>query len=118
MCAVPIASWIVVERHAIHQRQAACEEVANLMDQLTRQPWQELTAQHAQQLRLDQTIDQQLPGAQLVITVQPVQEAKRIRIRLTWRQRSGQLAAPVQLTTWVYPHPPRSAFPRQPETES
>ena len=110
---VPTVSWIMRERRAAHQRQAATEELANLMDLLTRQPWEEISPERAQQLGLAPEIQSQLPGAQLVATVDTQQEAKRIQLALAWSHDTGPPATPVKLTTWVYPASVQDASPAQ-----
>ena len=102
---VPTVSWTAVERRAAHKRQAACEEVANLMDRLTRHEWDDVTEQRAQELGLAEEIERQLPDAQLSATVDTDQDAKRVQLSLSWVNRGGRTVAPVRLTTWIYREP-------------
>jgi type II secretory pathway pseudopilin PulG len=99
---LPTVSWIMTERRSALQRQAAGEELANLMDHLTRQTWEEITQQQAEQLGLAPEIERQLPEARLAVSVDSDQKAKRIHLSLSWSDRAGRSVGPVRLTTWVY----------------
>ena len=99
---LPTVTWTAVQRRAAYQRQAASEELANLMDGLTREAWEDVTDQRAQQLGLAEEIARQLPNAQLSATMDADQDAKRVHLSLSWSNRAGRTVAPVRLTTWVY----------------
>ena len=102
---LPTVTWTAVQRRAAHQRQAASEELANLMDRLTREAWENVTDQRAQELGLAEEIERQLPNAQLSATMDADQDAKRVHLSLSWSDRAGHTVAPVRLTTWVYRQP-------------
>ena len=68
-------------------------------------PWAELTTAALAGEKLSPSAAGQLPGAELKIEVSTVPSepnAKRITATLRWQDRSGQLVAPVTLTTWRY----------------
>jgi hypothetical protein len=99
---LPAVSWTAIQRRAALRRQAASEELSNLMDRLTRQAWSEVTEQRAAEMGLAEEIERQLPHAQLSAAVESDQDAKRIQLSLTWTDRAGRAVAPLRLTTWIY----------------
>ena len=110
---VPSVSWTAVERRATHQRQVACEELANLMDRLTRQAWEDVTPERAEQMGLHEEVGRQLPDAQLSAAVDADQDAKRIQLSLVWSNRAGRAVAPIRLTTWIYRQSTANQTPAQ-----
>jgi hypothetical protein len=99
---LPSVSWIMVQQRAALQRQAAAEELANVMDQLTRRAWPEITPEQTATLGLAPAIERQLPEAKLTVMIDTGQDAKRIQLSLSWSDRRGRAVSPVRLTTWVY----------------
>ena len=94
------------QRRSADQRQRAMLEVANVMERVTAEPFDEVTAERARRLSISPESAASLPGAELDVDVnasQPVagRSAKRIAVRLRWRGRSGEWEAPVRLTTWI-----------------
>jgi Tfp pilus assembly protein PilV len=93
------------QRRAADQRQCATLELANLMDRIAAQPWEELTAAALAGERPSPWAAGQLPGAELKVDISaPGDEpdARRITAALRWQDRSGRLGPPLQLTTWRY----------------
>ena len=75
------------------------------MERVAARPWAELTTAALSQEKLSPSAAGQLPGAELKIEVSTSADepnAKRITAALRWQDRSGQLVAPVTLTTWRY----------------
>lgn len=118
-----------VHRRMTRQRELAIQEVANLMERLAAIPWQDLTAEKANQVQLSELARNSLPGAQLTIEVsQPAEKpsdgkaaakpvaakaadgkpsleeppAKRILVALAWEDASRRLGQPIRLTAWRY----------------
>ena len=103
---VKVMGYVGHQRRAAEHRQRAVQEVANAMERLTAYPYEEVTAERARTLSISQTAVQSLPDAELAVDVNESQpgagrSAKRIAIRLRWRNRSGEWEAPVRLTTWI-----------------
>jgi hypothetical protein len=101
---VQVLGWVALERRAVERRQWAVLEVANLMEHLAAEPWDRITPESARALARSEEIRQKLPGPELSITVDEDQTdrgAKRLAIRLRWRNRAGAWEAPVRLTAWV-----------------
>ena len=103
---VKVMGYVGLQRRSAEHRQRAVQEVANAMERLTAYPFEEVTAERARELSISQTAVQSLPDAELAVNVNESQpgagrSAKRIAIRLRWRNRSGEWEAPVRLTTWI-----------------
>jgi Tfp pilus assembly protein PilV len=101
---VQVLGWVASERRAVERRQLAIQEVANLMEHVTAQPWDQVTPDSARALSLSEEIRRALPGPELTIDVQesdaPLAE-KRVAIRLRWHNRAGLWEAPVRLSAWI-----------------
>jgi Tfp pilus assembly protein PilV len=103
---VKVMGYVGLQRRSAEHRQRAIQEVANVMERLTAYPYEEVTAERARALSISQTAVQSLPDAELAVDVNESQpgagrSAKRIAIRLRWRNRAGEWEAPVRLTTWI-----------------
>ena len=105
---VQVLGYSGQQRRASDQRQRAMLEVANLMERITAEPFDEVTAERARRLKIAPAAAGSLPGAELAVEVAganaapgPGGLAKRIAIRLRWKGRSGEWEAPVRLTTWI-----------------
>jgi hypothetical protein len=101
---VQILGWVAVQRRAVERRQFAIQEVANLMEHLTAEPWDRITPESARALRLPDELRRRLPEPELTIDVDepdPDRGEKRIAIRLAWKTRGGAREAPVRLTAWI-----------------
>lgn len=101
---VRLLGWIALERRAAERRQWAAQEVANLMEELTALPWDRVAADRPMVDRLRRESAAKLPGGELTVDVteEPSPRAKRIALRLRWRNRAGEWDAPVRLTSWVH----------------
>ena len=100
-----LLSAAAAQRRAADQRQCAILELANVMERVAARPWAELTAAALAQEKLSPSAAGQLPGAELKIEISTDAkdpDAKRITATLRWQDRSGQLVAPMTLTTWRY----------------
>ena len=103
---VKVMGYVGHQRRSAEHRQRAVQEVANAMERLTASPFEEVTAERARTLSISEATARVLPDAELAIDVNASgsgdgQSAKRIAIRLRWRNRSGEWEAPVRLTTWI-----------------
>ncbi len=112
MLAVLLASSVQMMRAlgtqqlAAARRAMAIQTVQAVTEQLTNLPWDELTPEAAAKLTLPEVATLYLPGAALSAAVenanQPV-ESKRLSVELRWNAPNGKPAAPLRVTTWVYP---------------
>jgi hypothetical protein len=100
-----LLSAALAQRRVADQRQCALLELGNIMEQVAARPWAELTTIAQSQENLPAWATSRLPGSELKIEVAPSADdpnAKRITASLRWQDRSGQLVAPMMLTTWRY----------------
>ena len=103
---VQVLGWATAERRAAERRQWARQEATNVLERLTAQPWDRLTAESAAMLELSPQARAVLPEGELRIEVtsQPgPPRAKRLSVDVRWQRPAGQPDASVRLTTWVYP---------------
>ena len=105
--AVQMLGWVASERRAAVRRQWAVQEAANVMERLTAQPFERLSADQAAAIELSAATRQVLPDAQLEVNVvdepeQPI--AKRLLVAVEWRPRPDQPVARVAITSWMYRH--------------
>jgi hypothetical protein len=101
---VHVLGWVAVERRGVERRQWALQEAENLMERLTALPWDRATGESARALVLSDEIRRKLPGPELAIDVDDSEAgrgAKRLAVRLRWRNRAGGWEAPVRLTAWI-----------------
>jgi Tfp pilus assembly protein PilV len=101
---VQMLGWVATQRRAAERRQWAIQEVANLMEHLTSEPWDRVTNDSAADLTLSEEIRRKLPEPELKVDVDetdPDLGEKRLAIRLRWRNRAGAWEAPVRLTAWI-----------------
>lgn len=101
---VRVLGWVASERRAGERRQCATREAANVMERLAALPWERVTADTAKSLTFSDTARQSLPSGELDVTVdEPAgSDAKRMSVRVRWRNRGGEWDAPVRLTAWKF----------------
>jgi Tfp pilus assembly protein PilV len=104
--AVKVLGYAALQRRSAEQRQRALQEVANVMERITADPFDEVTPERARAMSISPSATSSLPGAELAVEVTPSQpgagrSARRIAVRLRWRNRAGEWEAPVRLTTWI-----------------
>ena len=98
------------EQRALRQRQAATNEVANVLERLSIRPWNELTDKALGELPLSAAARQSLPEGRLEVhVVQPAGQAgaKRISVQIHWPGRDGRPEQTVRLTAWRHVSPGR-----------
>jgi hypothetical protein len=103
---VQVMGSAALQRRSAGQRQRAVQEVANAMERLTASPFEEVTAERARTISISPSAARSLPDAELTVDLEESRpgagrSAKRIAIRLRWRNRAGEWEAPVRLTTWI-----------------
>jgi hypothetical protein len=103
---VKVISYAGIERRATERRQRALFEVANLMERITANEFEQVTAGLAGRMTLSEEAQRALPDSQLAVDVANKgpgigRKAKRIAISLRWRGRSGEWERPVRLTSWI-----------------
>ena len=102
---VQVLGWAAGQRRTAERRQWATQELANIMERLASEPWENLTAETVQAIHLSKQAGDVLPGGELHVELadQPgPPAAKRLQLELRWRNRAGEFDTPVRLTNWVY----------------
>ncbi len=93
----------LADRHFVAQ-----QTLENLLEQFTHHPWSEISTVRIDQLELPSYALSKLPNAVLRGEVTDESEpipAKRITLRLGWRNGPEGASKPLILTTWIYPRP-------------
>ncbi len=103
LIAAPVLRIAMVTSRQNDRQTEALTTAANILEEITLQPWDEITPESAGNISLPDAIAQQLPEAELQVLVEPEGDAKRIRVQLSWQGTNDKRSAPVGLTTWVYP---------------
>jgi hypothetical protein len=104
---VKVLGWVGAERRAWDRRQWAVQEVANVMEKATAQPYDNVTSSSARLLTLSPQAKQVLPEAELNVDITEDSPSggagsKRIAIKLRWRNRAGAWESPARLVAWIY----------------
>jgi prepilin-type N-terminal cleavage/methylation domain-containing protein len=95
-----------MQQRAAARRAMALQTVQAVTEELTNLPWNALTPAVAENLSVPEVAQFYLPGAVITATVEDVSqpvESKRLSVEMRWNAPSGKPAAPLRLTTWVYP---------------
>lgn len=103
-----VVAAVANQRRTWDRRQIAVFEAANLMERLAARPFDELTAEGVKDLTVSDEAKRSLPEVQVDVSIiEPDstagEGAKRLVLRLQWRNRAGDWDAPVWLTSWVHP---------------
>ena len=106
---VQLLALTALERRATERRAIALQEAANLMEQTSTLPYEELTSEKLSQLGVSEEVAEILPGAKATLAVEDEAgevAAKRVQVALEWQGRGKRTEPPVQLVYWAYPPPP------------
>jgi type II secretory pathway pseudopilin PulG len=98
---------VTTHQRAAERRDVALEAVQAVAEQAGNIPWQQLTPEAANQLKIPAAAASFLPDAELKLTVSDETDppARRVLVELHWNAKSSVKAAPVRMTTWVFPEP-------------
>jgi hypothetical protein len=93
------------QQRGVDRRVVASQEAANVLDDLRRSPWEELTSERAARLKLSPLAEQALPGGTLTVAVvdedQP-RPARRLDVRVAWQGKDGASEQAVELSGWRF----------------
>lgn len=103
--ALQLLHWTRSQRRGGDRRSIALIECSNVLDKLTRLPWDELTSDQWHAPELSAEAKAVLPDGQLHVTLHPLTtpEARRITVAIDWLGDHQTREGPVQLTAWAYP---------------
>ena len=102
---VPLLMLVAQERKSAEQRQFAIQHAANLLEHVTAKSWAELSTGEQELTAAPDDLPIVLPGLERHIEVQELKEeprSKQVAVSIRWKNRSGQLVAPIRLSAWVY----------------
>ena len=103
---VKVVNGVGIERRAADRRLFAIQEASNLMERLTSEPFDTLSNERAKVISEGSLPKKSLPDASWQIDVSELKggplPAKRLSVRLRWKDRSQGWDSPVSLTSWVY----------------
>lgn len=104
--AAQVTAGVAAQRRAWDRRGVAAVEVANALERIAARPFDATAVGPVEGLSLSSAAKASLPDAEL--TAEAVDDpagdipARRVTIRLRWRNRAGDWDAPVKLVTWVH----------------
>lgn len=103
---IPLLTVVAHERRSAEQRQFALQHATNLLERTTIKNWSQLAV--GEQALTDAPTDVQslLPGLERQIEVKELSgepRSKQVAVSVRWKNRTGQLVAPIRLSAWVYP---------------
>jgi hypothetical protein len=93
------------QRRAVEKRSIALAEAANVAEQISMLPWEEITTEGLGEVQLSPAASQSLPKGELKLAVEASTSGPpglRVSIEIIWRQSSGRLESPVRLSFWTY----------------
>lgn len=96
---------VAQQRRASQYRLVATQEVANILEYVAISPYDQLTPEQIDSMRLPAVAEAALPGATLRVdltTLDTVPPAKRVTVQVAWTGGSGQPVKPVRVVTWKY----------------
>jgi prepilin-type N-terminal cleavage/methylation domain-containing protein len=93
------------QRRANDQRSAALQEIANEAERLATIPWNDLAPEELTTWQPSAVLTSVLPAAECRVTVTEESgppHARRLELRVAWKNAVGDQVAPVELTLWRY----------------
>jgi hypothetical protein len=103
---VKILAWVGAERRAADRRQWALAALANSLERISAEPFDRVSDETAGAILRRSLSPSPVTGSESNASVEfdassPV-PAKRVSVRVRWKNRYGEWDAPVVLTSWVY----------------
>ena len=101
----PLFGWVIQGRRAADRRQAATQEVANIMERIDLQGWQQLSENSLASIAISDQAQRFLTDARLETKIQAEEgppASKRVTIELSWKNYARDYVAPVRVTSWFY----------------
>ncbi len=120
---IQLLSLTAIERRHVERRAIAMQAAANLVEQASVVPFDQLTDEKLAAIEVSPGIARLLPDVKTMFTV--VEEpheltAKRVRVEIQWKGRGGRREPPVRLTYFAYDSakPARQAEAKSPKKGS
>ena len=103
---VRVLGWVGNERRASDRRQWALQTASNVLERVSREPFERVTPETVKSIAAATAAERALPDPAWEVAVDVVKgeatPSKRVTLGLRWKERSGELGAPVRLTSWVF----------------
>lgn len=103
---VPMLLLVAKERRSTEQRQFALQHAANLLENAIAREPSELKEGEIPLPDPDADLEEILPGLERTLIVKQTEgnsEPLQITASIRWRNRAGDLVAPLRLSAWVHP---------------
>ncbi len=104
---IPMLLLVAHERRSTEQRQFALQHAANLLENASARGWLELPVGSLPLPAADSELQEILPGLERSLVVVEHHEgevhSRQVTASIRWQSRSGNLVAPLRLSTWVHP---------------
>lgn len=97
-------STAAAQRRAVDGRAIALAEAANVAEQISTLPFDEITTDALAAIQLSAAAKRSLSQGELKLDVEPLNsppQGKRVSIEITWKG-SPRIESPVRLTIWTY----------------
>jgi hypothetical protein len=103
---VKVLGWVGTERRGADRRQWAVQAASNVLERVAAGPFDRVTPDNVKAITARTDASRVLPGPAWEVEVDdepgsPV-PARRVSVRLRWKERSGEWGAPVRLSAWVF----------------
>jgi type II secretory pathway pseudopilin PulG len=100
---VPVLAGITRERRLAAQEQVALQHAANLLDELSQQPADELARSAAVERPTPPELLKQLPGVEQTIqtALEETADAVRITVSVRWQTGKDTWSRPMVLSAWA-----------------
>ena len=104
----PLLHGVNRVQQGIDLQRLAQSEAANLLEEVSRMPYEKITAESVRGLSLSEAVRRELPQAKVIAEVanqsgEPV--GKKLSVEIQWLPGPGRKSPPCRLVTWVYPIP-------------
>ena len=103
---VKVLGVVGSERRAADRRLWAVETASNVLERVSSEPFDSITVDAVRAVADQSGASQVLPGAVWEVSVDDDKESKaparKVSLRLRWKERSGEWGAAVRLSAWVY----------------
>ena len=103
---ISILAAVARERRSAEQRQFALQHATNLLERITGIGWSKLSPGTQKTDPLPAELQALLPNFEQHVEVTTLPEelnSKLVSVSVSWKNREGQVIAPVHLSAWVYP---------------
>jgi hypothetical protein len=117
---VQVLTLMAVERRGVERRAIGLQEAANLVEQASAIPFEQLTKEKLNAMSIDSALATLLPDGKAYFSVEEEWEplpSKRVSVELSWLGAGRRREAPVRLTTWVFA-PPKKVAVAEPDDGS